>query len=306
MSDTLPIDSISVINRHRKDMGDIDALAESIRKIGFLHPIIVTTKGRLVAGHRRLEAAKCLELAEVPVCVASTLNDARSLLIAEREENVCRKDMTPSEKVALGQALEELERSKAQGRKAATQAKPGEGRVGGVNFSSPSRSERTGKVYDLVGESVGVSGPTYKRAKSILSIAETGETLKGETVPEEVQRIACEAREEMDQTGKVAGPYNRVVAALRSTTPKPSSPSRKKSSTPAADTARGKQVSAANKRKLVNGLSEINGMCRALLEINYEAALMALTEEECRQWARVTGETARNLKSVQATLQKGR
>lgn len=41
----------------------------------------------------------------------------RALLEAERDENTCRLDMKPSEKVALGLALEELEKPKARERK---------------------------------------------------------------------------------------------------------------------------------------------------------------------------------------------
>lgn len=43
----------------------------------------------------------------------------RALLEAERDENTCRLDMKPSEKVALGLALEELERPKAEARERA-------------------------------------------------------------------------------------------------------------------------------------------------------------------------------------------
>lgn len=63
-------------------------------------------------------------------------------------------DMTPSEKVALGLALEELERPKAQERILAAQNNNAAREI------FPSRGERTGKVYDLVGEAVGMSGPT--------------------------------------------------------------------------------------------------------------------------------------------------
>jgi hypothetical protein len=46
----------------------------------------------------------------VPVVVASQTDDARTLLEAERDENTCREDMKPSERVALGLALEKLVR----------------------------------------------------------------------------------------------------------------------------------------------------------------------------------------------------
>ena len=50
MSDTRPIDSIIVGERHRRDMGDIDGLAASIAEVGLLHPVVVRPAG---LAHRR-------------------------------------------------------------------------------------------------------------------------------------------------------------------------------------------------------------------------------------------------------------
>jgi ParB family chromosome partitioning protein len=66
---TLPLDDIRVGKRHRRDMGDIDALAQSIEDIGLLHPIIVDEGGRLLAGARRLAACKRLGWRKIPVKV---------------------------------------------------------------------------------------------------------------------------------------------------------------------------------------------------------------------------------------------
>jgi len=41
----LPIDSIHVGKRHRRDLGDIDGLAGNIRDIGLLHPLPVKPNG---------------------------------------------------------------------------------------------------------------------------------------------------------------------------------------------------------------------------------------------------------------------
>jgi ParB family chromosome partitioning protein len=54
----LKIADIKVGNRHRKDMGDLSTLAQSIRKNGLLQPIGVTEKMELVFGERRLRAHK--------------------------------------------------------------------------------------------------------------------------------------------------------------------------------------------------------------------------------------------------------
>ena len=44
-SDTRPVNSIVIGERHRKDLGDIDGLAVSIAELGLLHPIVITPKG---------------------------------------------------------------------------------------------------------------------------------------------------------------------------------------------------------------------------------------------------------------------
>ena len=87
---------------------------------------------------------------------------------AERDENTCRKDMTPSEKVAVGMALEYLEVPSAEERRKAGNARGGKG--GEVTGKLPETSEKIGHgdVRDLVGSAVGMSGHTYHRAKTVV------------------------------------------------------------------------------------------------------------------------------------------
>jgi len=66
---------------------------------------------------------------------------------AERDENACRKDMTPSEKVALGKALEALERPRAEERVGGRPPKTAE--------NLPQVSGQTGRVREIVGEASG-------------------------------------------------------------------------------------------------------------------------------------------------------
>jgi ParB family chromosome partitioning protein len=54
----------------------IDALQESIRRVGFAKPIIVTTDGVIVAGHQRSKAAAAMGLATVPAWVLWSLSTA--------------------------------------------------------------------------------------------------------------------------------------------------------------------------------------------------------------------------------------
>jgi ParB family transcriptional regulator, chromosome partitioning protein len=71
-SELRAIDDIKVGKRHRQDLGDIEALANSIAATGLLHPITVDATGNLLAGARRLAACKQLGWSEIPVRVVRT------------------------------------------------------------------------------------------------------------------------------------------------------------------------------------------------------------------------------------------
>jgi hypothetical protein len=205
-------DEVVVTGRHRADLGDLSGLMESIQAVGLLNPITVTADMQLVAGQRRLEACRRLGRPLIRACVVSDLSEVQKQLIAERDENTCRLEMKPSEKASLGLSLEEFERPKAVERKKATQAKPGEGRVGGAKFVPPT-DEPCGKLNDIVGEAVGMSRTTYHRAKSIVVAAQGGTDLAGDPLPDDVIEVAKAALIEMDATGKVLGPYGKLKDA---------------------------------------------------------------------------------------------
>lgn len=97
-----PIDRIEIGIRYRKNLGDLERLRRSISSIGLLHPIVVTASGQLIAGQRRLEACKALGWQEIPVRIVDIENPTRG----EYDENTVRKDFTPSEAVAIWQAME--------------------------------------------------------------------------------------------------------------------------------------------------------------------------------------------------------
>ena len=63
----------------------IRQIAKSIRKFGFINPILIDGENRILAGHGRLEAAKQLGMETVPtVCVEGlTEAQARAYLIAD-------------------------------------------------------------------------------------------------------------------------------------------------------------------------------------------------------------------------------
>jgi ParB family chromosome partitioning protein len=193
--DTVAIDSIKVGSRHRKEMGDVTDLADSIDSLGLLHPIVVRDDLILVAGARRLAALKQLGRIDAPVHIVSNLQDAMPLLQAERDENTCRKDLTPGEAAALGAQLEKLERPEAKKRQGTRTDLP--------EHSGNLPESSKGDTRDMVAAAVGLSGRTYEKAKEVVAAAQEPDA------PEEVKEAAAE----MERTGKVDPAHKKVKAA---------------------------------------------------------------------------------------------
>lgn len=89
------------------DEKSLEELIESIKKHGILQPLIVTKISdnlyELIAGERRLRAAKMLNLEKVPVIVRS-VDEIKKLEIS-LVENLQRKDLNPIEKARAYQKL---------------------------------------------------------------------------------------------------------------------------------------------------------------------------------------------------------
>ena len=76
-------------NAKTHDKVQIDNVAQSIKELGWLQPIVIDRDGVVVIGHCRLMAAKKLKLKEVPVTVASGLteDEIKELRIADNKTN---------------------------------------------------------------------------------------------------------------------------------------------------------------------------------------------------------------------------
>lgn len=98
-------------NNPRKNIGDITALADSIRAHGIQQELVVTpiadsTDYRVVIGHRRLAASQQAGLAQVPCRIMElSPKDERELMVIE---NTQRHDLTPIEEADAYQGLLDL------------------------------------------------------------------------------------------------------------------------------------------------------------------------------------------------------
>jgi N6-adenosine-specific RNA methylase IME4 len=200
-ADRIAIGAVHVGERHRRDLGDIDALASSIADIGLLHPIVVRPDGQLIAGERRLRAAERLGWSEIPV----TILKLDAVVRGEFAENSLRKDFTLSEAVAIKRALEPLERAEAKERQREGGRRGGEG-LGKLPAAS------NGRAADKAAKASGLSRRTLEKAEAVVDAAEAEPDRFGKLVAD------------MDRTGKADGPFKRLgvirqAAAIRAEPP---------------------------------------------------------------------------------------
>ena len=183
--DRMPLGTIRIGVRYRKDLGDIEALAESIQSVGLLHPVVVTPEAELIAGRRRLAACAILGWDDVPV----TVIDLEQVILGEQHENLARKDLLPSEIVALKRAVEPLEREAARQHQGSRTDLEHPATVAGCE---------KGEARDRIARLLGVGRTTLARAEEVVEAAEED--------PEEYGHLV----EQMDRSGSVAAAHRRL------------------------------------------------------------------------------------------------
>jgi ParB family chromosome partitioning protein len=103
----IAIDDIKVKRRARQQEGDIEPLMDSMRRYGLLNPVIVNSRNVLIAGARRLEAAKRLGWHTISATVLDSTDKVTELEI-EIEENTQRANLTEQELLSAYTRLERI------------------------------------------------------------------------------------------------------------------------------------------------------------------------------------------------------
>lgn len=186
----LAVDAIVIGQRHRRDLGDVSALARSIEAVGLLHPIVVTRERVLIAGERRLAACRSLGWTDVPV----TAVDISEIVRGEFAENADRKDFLPSE-------IEAIRRAMMPAEKEAAKVRMSDGGKGG-KVSQPTQGPE--RARDKVAGFAGVSGRTVEKIAAVVEAAERD--------PEKFAPLVTD----MDRTGKVDGAFKKMKAIQNS------------------------------------------------------------------------------------------
>ena len=99
----IDIADIQIGDRYRKELGDIEGLADSIKEQGLLQPVGVNAENELVFGERRIRAFQHLGWSRIPVRRVNVT----SIVEGEYAENDVREDFRPSERVAIAAAVAE-------------------------------------------------------------------------------------------------------------------------------------------------------------------------------------------------------
>ncbi|MGN6035898.1 ParB N-terminal domain-containing protein [Brevibacterium casei] len=201
------VDSIIVGTRHRTDLGDLAALAASIEREGLLQPLTVTLDGVLVCGARRLAAIKLLGWKTVNVWVRSGISGRLGHLLAEQDDNLLHKDLTPVEAAALYRELKALLAEDAARNEAATRfsAERQPGTDGVANLATPSISPVGDSRRQAAAMIPGGAGhTTLEKIDYIRRIAEDP------TTPPELREQALGELEQIDAGGSVHPAYERI------------------------------------------------------------------------------------------------
>ena len=163
----LPVGSIRVAERIRKDNGGLEELANDIREHGLINPITVMeqTEGGyvLIAGLRRLKAMELLGAEEIRATVMTAL-EADEMLMLEIAENEQRKEFTVSEKLAFAEKLKAVEAEKAKQR----QIRKSSNFVV-ANRPPQTKHAETGKARDIVAQKAGFTSTTQMRRAQAVS-----------------------------------------------------------------------------------------------------------------------------------------
>ena len=142
------INKIKVVDRIRKDFGDIQELSEDIKKNGLINPPTINKEYRLLAGERRLRACKLLGWTQIEVHMLDTKDEAHDLDV-ELSENNMRRNFTGSELAEGIRRQMAIEQEKAKGRMQDPMQTFAEG--------------QTGTSRDKAAEQFGISGEQARK-----------------------------------------------------------------------------------------------------------------------------------------------
>ena len=220
----MAIDEIIVCPGRRKaGVYAVRELAESMKALGLLNPVTVTPNRVLIAGLRRLEAAKSLGWTEIE-CNVSDLDETRAKL-AEIDENYVRCNLSAMEKADLVKRRKTLYESLYPETRAGAAQAAGMNRAKGNNVSCTAQPTRKSFLDDTsaklgvhrctVSRMVQISQNMTPKAREILKNTNAGNKTRLEISrmtpkeQEEVSALLAEGKIKSASEYQVAQPETR-------------------------------------------------------------------------------------------------
>lgn len=290
----IPCSSIRIGERHRKDMGDLSALAASIAKQGLLQPIGINDENLLVFGDRRLRAIRDVLRRET---ILARVVHVTSIVAGEHDENELRKNFTPSERVAIADAIHE-EMPERRG---------GNSETNPHNYAEWKGTE----TRTIAAQKAGLGSQfTYDQARRVIGngTPELVAAMDAGTLSiSAAARIATLAKDRQAEVLALPADQRREVVrgidiARRSGTkpgakPQPqATPAPVANERPTAGPAKRKAVfSLGAKQRLSDTLAQVQGICQGLSRLDIDLVRDACAPQEMKVWARIAQNAAREL-----------
>ncbi|MDX1373564.1 MAG: ParB N-terminal domain-containing protein, partial [Nitrososphaeraceae archaeon] len=146
---TIQIKDIIINDRHRKDFGNIDELANNIKEVGLIHPVTLDQHNLLIDGKRRILAYLKLDKTEISYFKINI----DKIVLGEFSANFYRKDWTTEEIVTIKKALEPYFKQQARQRQL---------------IGRPSENFPKGRVLDNIGKMLGKDRKTISKMEYIV------------------------------------------------------------------------------------------------------------------------------------------
>jgi hypothetical protein len=253
-------------------MGDLAGLADSIAKEGLLQPVGIAEDGQLVFGERRLRAVMDVLKRDT---IAARIVNVTSILAGEYDENVVRKDFTPSERVAIAQAIQ-AELGNRQGQRTDIQLQG--------NFPEVHPGVQT---RDIAAQKAGFgNAKTYEQARSVVEhgteeVVEQMET--GELAISAAALIADESPAEQKKIVAMA-PAERKEA-IRKLRAKPKAKAKAATGKVASDSLSGSVKALA---RVAGMMTDLTVTSRSITVSLLDKARPAITKQDKVDWIKMS------------------
>lgn len=263
---------------------ELRALVDDIREHGLLEPIVVY-KDQILDGRGRMRACEVLDIEPTFIPYEGSEPFAYSV-----SKNLIRRSLTASQKAAIAAEAREPLMAEAKKRQETAAKTMVQKRWDKSGSDDPDLSDAPkGRSREIAGAMFGVGQAQVGRAWTVK-----------QTNPELFQKI---------KSGEVT-----VGAAHKEVTKKEATASsrngRKKKAGQRADplqryeltSRRSEEFAGGQKRRLVEGLSQMNGISRGLSEIDFGMAAAVCSRQEIEEWAEIAGRLSSALRDIRKCL----